>query len=233
MTAHLQALSIDAADPGRLAAFWGAVLEREVRGDLLPAAGPGDLAIRFRRSTETRRGLDRTHLDLTSDVPGGQAHVVELALSLGATYLDVGQGDDTTHVVLADPEGGELCVVEEGNRFLAGTGRVGALSGDGRRGTGVFWSEVLGWPLVWDEDDETAVQSPHGGPKITWGGAPVAPKHGHNRLRLDLVADGPLEEEVERLVGLGATRAGVADDPEGVALTDPDDNELQLLPGPG
>lgn len=40
----------------------------------------------------------------------------------------------------------------------------------------MFWSEALGWPLVWDQDEETAIQSPHGGTKVAWGGPPVAPK---------------------------------------------------------
>ena len=31
------------------------------------------------------------------------------------------------------------------------------------------------------QDEETSVQSPHGGTKISWGGPPVAPRHGRNR----------------------------------------------------
>ena len=27
----------------------------------------------------------------------------------------------------------------------------------------------MGWPLVWDQDEETAIQSPLGGTKIAWG----------------------------------------------------------------
>ena len=62
-------------------------------------------------------------------------------------------------MVLADPEGNELCVIEPGNSFLAGCGFVGELACDGSREVGHFWSEALGWPLVWDQDQETAIQS--------------------------------------------------------------------------
>ena len=74
--------------------------------------------------------------------------------------------------MLADPEGNEFCVIEPANDFLADCGFVGALACDGSQDVGYFWSEALGWPLVWDQDQETAIRSPHGGPKITWGGPP-------------------------------------------------------------
>ena len=94
--------------------------------------------------------------------------------------------------MLADPEGNEFCVIEAGNNFLADCGFIGALSGDGSQAVGYFWSAALGWPLVWDQDEETAIRSPHGGPKITWGGPPLTPKTGKNRVHLDLAppADG-------------------------------------------
>ena len=44
-----------------------------------------------------------------------------------------------------------------------------ALACVGSQAVGYFWSEALGWPLVRDQDRETAIRSPHGGPKITWG----------------------------------------------------------------
>ena len=80
--------------------------------------------------------------------------------------------------MLADPEGNEFCVIEPGNSFLADCGFIGALACDGSQEVGYFWSEALGWPLVWDQDQETAIRSPHGGPKITWGGPPLMPKTG-------------------------------------------------------
>jgi hypothetical protein len=68
---------------------------------------------------------------------------------------------------------------------------TGAVNCDGSQEVGYFWSEALGWPLVWDQDQETAIQSPRGGSKIAWGGPPVRPKVGKNRLHFDLVpADG-------------------------------------------
>src|SRR5690606_41550914 len=79
---------------------------------------------------------------------------------------------------------------------------------DGSRAVGYFGSEALGWPLVWDQNEETAIRSPHGGPKITWGGPPVAPKTGKNRLHFDLApsAGGDQRAEIDRLLSLCAER---------------------------
>ncbi len=146
-------------------------------------------------------------------------------------------------MVLADPEGNEFCVVEPGNSFLAGCGFVGALARDGSQEVGYFWSEALGWPLVWDQDQETAIRSPLGGPKITWGGPPVPPKPAKNRLHLDLAppADGDHRAEVDRLLALGATLLdldldldldlGVGHGDTGrLGMADPDGNEFCVLP---
>ena len=81
---------------------------------------------------------------------------------------------------------------------------------------------------MWDENEETAIQSPLGGTKISWGGPPVEPKRGPNRQRFDLVTDDP-STEAERLVSLGATRLG--DPADGVELADPDGNEFSLRAG--
>ncbi|MFD6073771.1 VOC family protein, partial [Amycolatopsis lurida] len=129
------------------------------------------------------------------------------------------------HVVLADPEGNEFCVIEPGNGFLAECGFVGALACDGSRAAGHFWSKALDWPLVWDEGEETAIRSPHGGPKITWGGPPFDAKTGKRRVRFDL--GGP-PAEVDRLVSLGATRLGTGEDGR-VELADPDGNEFSVV----
>jgi hypothetical protein len=54
----------------------------------------------------------------------------------------------------------------------------------------------------------------------------VAPKHGRNRQRFDLVAD-DVASDADRLVALGATRLGDVDG--GAELADPDGNEFRLL----
>jgi hypothetical protein len=127
-------------------------------------------------------------------------------------------------MVLADPEGNEFCVIEPGNNFLAGCGFIGALASDGSQAVGYFWSEALGWPLVWDQDEETAIQSPRGGIKITWGGPPLEPKRGKERLHFDLAppADGDQQAEVDRLISLGATRVDIGQgDVSWVVMADP------------
>ena len=171
------------------------------------------------------------HFDLTSRSPDDQLRMVDEALRLGAHHIDIGQGD-VEHVVLADPEGNEFCVIEPDNAFLAECGLLGAIAGEGSQRAGYFWSEALGWPLVWDQDEETAIRSPRGGPKITWGGPPLPAKSGKYRLRFDLLPESGArqEEEVERLIALGATRADIGQGGVSwVVMNDPDGHEFCVL----
>src|SRR6478735_3538729 len=152
MTVHLHALCWDAHDPVRLARFWGSILGRELAenaadddADAGAALAPKDdtgFRIRFEPTQEPRTGPNQMHIDLTSTSLDGQRATVARALALGGRHLDIGQGD-VAHVVLADPEGNEFCVIEPGNGFLADCGFLGALSSDGSQEVGYFWSEAL------------------------------------------------------------------------------------------
>ncbi|KQX66498.1 VOC family protein [Angustibacter sp. Root456] len=236
MAIEFSALRIDALDPLRLADFWARVLRWDVHdspvGDVLVA--PGDATsypLRFGRTDRRKTIQNRIHLDLTSDSPGHQRELVDRVLALGGRHVDVGQRGDEGHVVLADPEGNELCVVEAGNGFLAGCGRIGAINCDGTQALGYFWSEALGWPLVWDQDEETAIQSPRGGSKITWSGPPLMARNGKDRVQLDVAvpADDDVEAELQRLVALGATPADGLDTDDEVTMLDPDGNQFAVL----
>jgi catechol 2,3-dioxygenase-like lactoylglutathione lyase family enzyme len=236
MTPRLFALCFDANDPVRLARFWGALLKWEPIDDdgiatLLPSDDTG-FRIRFLPSQQQKNGQNTMHFDLTSTSEDDQQQTVDTALALGGRHIDIGQRGDEGHVVLADPEGNEFCVIEPGNKFLADCGFIGALACDGSQEVGYFWSEALGWPLVWDQDQETAIRSPQGGPKITWGGPPLMPKTGKARLHFDLAlpvaSDQPTE--VERLVSLGAILSSVPQHSlRSVVMADPDGHEFCVL----
>jgi catechol 2,3-dioxygenase-like lactoylglutathione lyase family enzyme len=233
MTFQLIAVTYDAREPLRLALFWAGLLGREIVEEAGGAFLPEDdtqLGLRFVAGRPAARGSDYLHLHLTSTDLADQQHTVARALQLGAAHLDVGQRPEEEHVVLADPEGNAFCVIEPGNSFLAGCGFLAELACDGAREVGVFWSEALGWPLVWDQDEETAIQSPRGGTKVAWGGPPPAPKEGRNRQRFDLNSPGhgDPQAEIERLVALGATRLEAGED-GAIALADPGGNEFRLL----
>jgi predicted enzyme related to lactoylglutathione lyase len=237
VTSRIFALCLDANDPAGLARFWSGVLGWQTADDspdgidLIPNDDTG-FRLRFLATEDPKVGQNQMHFDLTSTSPEGQQETVARALALGGRHLDVGQTPEEGHVVLADPEGNELCVIEPGNGFLADCGFVGAVSSDGSQEVGYFWSEALGWPLVWDQDQETAIRSPHGGPKITWGGPPLMPKTGKNRLHFHLAppAHGDQQAEVDRLVSLGATRADIGQGEVGwVVMADPDGNEFCVL----
>ncbi|MFE7568181.1 VOC family protein [Streptomyces sp. NPDC057539] len=236
MTSQLFAICFNTPQPPALARFWSGVLGWE------SAEGPDDdvailppdaagFRIRFLPGQEPKTGQNRAHFDLTSSSPEDQRQTVARALRLGGIHIDVGQLPEEGHVVLADPDGNEFCVIEADNKFLADTGVIGALACDGTQQVGYFWSEALRWPLVWDQDQETAIQSPNGGTKITWGGPPVAPKTGTNRLYLELAlpADADREAEIARLISLGATRTDTSEGHGGrVRMLDPDGNEFTV-----
>jgi predicted enzyme related to lactoylglutathione lyase len=237
MASNLVALCFDANDPVGLARFWSGVLGWEVSDDpeddvtLLPPDENG-FRLRFVFTEDQKSEPNQMHFDLTSATVDEQQETVAKALALGGRRIDVGQLPEEEHVVLGDPEGNEFCVIEPGNNFLADCGFIGAVSCDGSQDVGYFWSQALAWPLVWDQDQETAIQSPHGGSKIAWGGPPYAPKTGKYRLHFDIAppADGDQQAEVDRLVSLGATRVDIGQgEVSWVVMADPDGHEFCVL----
>lgn len=165
------------------------------------------------------------HVGLTSTSIEDQNRNVARALELGARHVDVGQRGDEGHVVLADPEGNELCIIEPGNKFLSDCGFIGALACEGSQEVGYFWSRALDWPLAWDQDQETAIRSPLGGP-------PLTPKTGKNRLHFDLAPplDGDHLAEVGRLESIGATRIDIGQgEVNWVVMAEPDGHEFCVL----
>jgi catechol 2,3-dioxygenase-like lactoylglutathione lyase family enzyme len=224
----VEAVTFDVADAPAVAAFWAGLLDRDVLMEPTGAVVPGDatqIGLRFVSSDAEQVGPRRLHLHLTSSSVEDQQHSVERALRLGGRHIDVGQAPDDRFVVLADPGGNELCVIEPDNNFLAGTGYLGEVTCDGTPAVGLFWRDALGWPLVWDQGEQTAVQSPLGGTKLSWDSWTVEPKNGRNRQRFDLVTADPISE-AQRLVSLGATV--LCDLVDGVELADPGSNEFGL-----
>lgn len=122
MTCQLVALCIDANDPLRLARFWSGVLGWEMAGDSRDGVAlvPGDdtgFRIRFFPVQGREPGLNLGHLHLTSTSLEDQQQTVARSLGLGARHVDIGQQPEEGHVVLADPEGNDFCVIEPGNNW--------------------------------------------------------------------------------------------------------------------
>lgn len=222
MPTRLQALTVLASAPEVLATFWASLLGWERDGSVVAPGDQAPMSLAFARTDQPSIGLNQMHFHLTSYATPQDATVARV-LELGGSHLDVGQLPDEDHVVLADPDGNEFCVIEESNNWLAGTGFLGEVAADGTREVGLFWAAALDWPLVHDEDGETAISPPEGGFKIAWGGEPLNERHGRNRMYFVLVAD-ELEAEVERLVSLGASVTERRADK--VEMADPDGNEF-------
>lgn len=230
MSLRLEAVSFDANDPDALAAFWAGMLGRDSIREASGALLPGDdmqVGLRFVEAATKKSGPNRVHLHLTSSTLEDQQHTVETALDLGGRHVDVGQLPEEGHVVMADPGDNEFCVIEPGNNFLAGCGFLGEVTCEGTPEVGLFWRDALGWPLVWERGQQTAIQSPNGGTKISWDVRPGPPIYGSQRQRLHLAAS-DLPAEVARLVALGAT--GLGDRDGRVELEDPDGGEFSVIP---
>jgi len=113
-----QCICIDSTDPVPLGHWWAELLGWRITHEdddevvLEPPAGsPEDGVspdILVGRVPEPKTVKDRLHIDLR---PEDQAAEVARAEALGATRVDIGQGDDETWVVLADPDGNEFCIL--------------------------------------------------------------------------------------------------------------------------
>ena len=117
MDIRIESVTIDAADPQALARFWAEALGWRLTFEdaqecvLEPperAATDHGPDILFVKVPDAKVGKNRLHLDLR---PKDQDAEVARLLALGATHADIGQGEEVSWIVLADPEGNEFCVL--------------------------------------------------------------------------------------------------------------------------
>ncbi|MGW1674267.1 VOC family protein [Streptomyces sp. NPDC002324] len=114
-TGPVAAVVVDCVDPRAMARFWGAATDwtpREVTDDLAVLRSADDTGpyLEFVRTPGTRTVPDRVHLDLLRFPDDDHEAEVARLRALGATDLDVGQGEVPWRC-LADPEGHEFCVL--------------------------------------------------------------------------------------------------------------------------
>ncbi len=128
-------LTVDAGDPETLARWWAEVLGWEVELDAeddeevwiaapedvgagVGPTGPGTGGLLFIRVPEAKQVKNRLHLDLRPADGSDQETELARLLALGATRVDIGQGEVPWHV-LADPEGNEFCLLRSTPSRLA------------------------------------------------------------------------------------------------------------------
>ncbi|WP_309134645.1 VOC family protein [Cellulomonas sp.] len=116
-------ICIDAADPAALARWWSQVLGwpvTEEDDEEVEIASPDGSATPwlFLRVPDERRVKNRLHPDIRPADGSDQETELARLLELGATRVDVGQGDVAWHV-LADPEGNEFCLLRSTPAQLA------------------------------------------------------------------------------------------------------------------
>ena len=116
MTSRISVVTINVIDADRVAHFWCAALgwkRSDAQDEGLVSIEPVDGSwptIDFATVPEPKSGINRLHFDLRADGVGFD-HELDRLLKLGATRVDVGQPEDVTWVVLADPEGNEFCLL--------------------------------------------------------------------------------------------------------------------------
>ncbi len=233
---------IDAADPSALAAFWAAALRWEVAADepdeaVAAPAGfdyPSQeaLGLVFVPVPDRKTVKNRVHIDLSSTSLGDQSAQVERLLSLGASRVNIGQGD-VPWEILADPEGNEFCVLEPRDDYRDAR-PVAAIIIDCARPDDLvrFWAEATGWKVHASEQAFASLRAPAGtGPFLELLQVPDA-KTTKNRLHVDVAPfpDGDVQAEASRLEHAGAVRLDIGQgDVSWVVLADPEGNEFCVL----
>ncbi|MET9780154.1 VOC family protein [Nocardiopsis alba] len=242
MTLRFVQVNIKALDAPRLGRFWAEAVGWEFDDsspgeiNLEPAGfdypNPSDLVIDLVPVEDPKTVKNRVHIDLTSRSSEHQAETVRRLKALGATPVDIGQGD-SSWVVLADPEGNEFCVLAPDAPY-EGTGPIGAIAVDCRDPEAMvrFWDAATDWTVHEVNEDYARMRSSTGiGPYVDFFRVPEE-KTVVNRVHLDLrpYADGDREKEADRLCELGATRVNVGqEDVPWTVMADPEGNEFCVL----
>ncbi|NUW35777.1 VOC family protein [Nonomuraea sp. SMC257] len=242
MALRLVHLALDAGDDSALGRFWAEALGWDVAGD-----EPGETDVQPEGFTypdpvavclavlavpEPKTVKNRVHIDLATTSAAHQADLVARLRALGATPVDVGQGD-VPWTVLADPEGNEFCVLEP-REIYRDTGPMAAVVVDcaDPRAMARFWGEAMDWTVHEVTDDQATLRSAKAvGPCLEFLRTPGA-KTVKNRLHLDLrpYPGDDQAAEVARLRALGATDLDVGQgDVSWTVLADPEGNEFCVL----
>lgn len=238
MPTRLYSVVIDAADPRALARFWATATgwpvdhEDADESDVAPPEGEPGLPLVFVHVDEPKATKNRVHVDLASASADHQAELVDRLRRAGATPLDIGQGA-VPWVVLADPEGNELCVLEP-RPVYADAGAIAAIVVDtpDPHALAPFWEAASGWVVGTSEHGVGLHHPDRPGPWLEL--VPSSdPKLVKNRVHLDVAPwkDDDQAAEVARLTALGATPVDVGQG-EGTTwtvLADPQGNELCVL----
>lgn len=112
--AWVTSVTIDCADPQRLAQFWADLLQLQVRPRksqyvalTRPLTRTPELV--FQPVPEEKAGKVRIHLDIgVHDLDEARRRACELGASYAADLDDL---DDHSLVVMRDPEGNEFCLI--------------------------------------------------------------------------------------------------------------------------
>jgi hypothetical protein len=227
----MAAVSFEALDTVTVGSFWGRLLGRVIVHEADSVLLPGDstqVGLRFVDAMTEKPERNRLHLHVTSESIDDQRQTVGTVLRLGGGRPGTKALPLGRVIYLNDPDGNEFCVTEPGNGYLAGCGFLGEVTCNGTRSAGVFWRNALDWVIVWDQGEQIAIQSPEGGTKIAWDTWAESKARGWNRQRFEVLASN-LPTEVDRLVGLGATR--IENLGEVVRLVDPDGSEFLVRTG--
>ena len=110
--ARIATIMVNAADAGRLAEFWAALLGTPVSSRFeqfvwLQSAGPGAPQLAFQQVDRPTDGRRRLHLDIHGPDPTALRVRAE---SLGAVFVE-GHDIGAFHWdVMQDPEGNEFCI---------------------------------------------------------------------------------------------------------------------------
>jgi predicted enzyme related to lactoylglutathione lyase len=239
MSTRLCNVVIDAADPAALARFWAELLGWRVSHAsadevvvVAPADDGADFELVFVPVADPKVGKNRVHLDVASASPDHQVAQVTHAESLGATRVDIGQGN-VPWVVLGDPEGNEFCVLDPRPEYMD-TGALAAIVVDAADPSrlAAFWSAITD-RAVHETTEWTATLSPvdRRGPWLELIRTPDE-RTVKNRVHLD-VAPYPEDDhwgEVTRLLELGARKADIGQGSvPWEVMADPEGNEFCVL----
>jgi predicted enzyme related to lactoylglutathione lyase len=114
MTLSVEHITIDCADPDRLAQWWAGAIGSPVNavapGEFVLVPVPGGPQLGFQRVEDPTPGKNRVHVDFSTTELDAE---VQRLVGLGATEAGRHEfGPELRWVVLEDPDGNAFCVAD-------------------------------------------------------------------------------------------------------------------------